>query len=244
MEKNVLKEFRRYIQLFFLSVVILVTVFLGNNKTHLLCPNNINCVFFSNLHSPYFILTGGFLLSLIILIITAFQGRYFCGYICPIGAIQDFIGIKAKNNTPKKLFFLKYILMLFITIFSFVSGKIVYQKICPVELLAGKIPYYEFGFGILIFILFLSIFWKRFFCSTLCPYGALMNIVQYITFKLSKGKFPKPIVDKSCISCGICEKNCFLDLNPTSEKVFDQIECLRCKECLTNCPIEIKKNEK
>ena len=237
-----MKIFRKYIQLFFLSIVVLVFIFVGNSKTHLLCPNNVNCIVFSNLQTPIFIITGGFILSLIILLVSAFFGRSFCSYVCPIGTIQDFLGFKAKNKIPKLLFYLKYFILLLIAIGSFVSGKIIYQKICPVELLAGKIPYYEFGFILLLISTIVSIFWKRFFCVTLCPYGALMNIVQAIVFKISKGKFPKTIIDSDCVNCGICKKNCYLDLNPVSNNIFDNVECLRCKECLDTCPIEIKKS--
>ncbi len=240
MKKN---KLRLYSQLLFLSATILIFIFLGNSKTHLICPNNVNCVLFSNLHSSYFFLSIGFILSILILIITAFFGRYFCSYVCPIGAIQDFIGFKAKMKHPKFLFFLKYIILFSIIIGSYFSGKIIYQNVCPVEFLAGKIPYYNLGFTILSIITLISIFWKRFFCTTFCPYAALMNITQWLMLKISQGKFPKSLSPSKCVHCGICKSHCSLDIEVDSKNPFDIVECIRCGECLDSCPIQ-KKNKR
>jgi polyferredoxin len=235
-----MKNIRKYSQLFFLSIVVLTIIFLGNTKTHLVCPNNINCVLFSNLHSSYFILSIGFILSIIILIVTAFFGRYFCSYVCPIGAIQDFLGFKAKIKYPKFMFFLKYIILLAIILGSYFSGKIIYQNICPVEFLAGKIPYYNIGFILLSVITLTSIFWKRFFCTTLCPYAALMNITQWLMLKISKGKFPKSLSSSNCVHCGICQSHCSFGIKVDSKEAFDVVECIRCGECLEVCPMRKK----
>lgn len=235
-----INKLRLYSQLIFLSATILVIIFLGNTKTHLICPNNVNCILFSNLHSAYFILSIGFILSIVILIFTAFFGRFYCSYICPIGTIQDFIGFRAKMKYPKILFFLKYVILLFIILGSYFSGKIIYQNICPVEFLAGKIPYYNLGFSLLSIITLLSIFWKRFFCTTLCPYAALMNIIQWLMLKISKGKFPQSLSSSKCVHCGVCESHCSLNLKVDSTKSFDIVECIRCGECLEVCPMRKK----
>ncbi len=234
-------KLRTFTQLIFLSALILTFIFLGNTKTHMICPNSINCVLFSNLHSSHFALTIGFILSVIILIVTAFFGRFFCSYVCPIGAIQDFLGYKAKMKHPRFLFILKYIIFFSVIIGSYFSGKIIYQNICPVEFLAGKISYYNLGFGVLAVITILSIFWKRFFCTTLCPFAALMNITQWIMLKISNGKFPKSLASKKCVHCGICASHCSLGLQVDSVKSFDIVECIRCGECLDVCPMRKKR---
>ena len=241
-----INKYRLYIQLFFLTLIVLILIFLGNSKTHLVCPNYVNCVLLSNLQTPLFIISIGFVLSIIIILSTIFYGRYFCGYVCPIGTIQDLVGFKAKRKYPKSLFYLKYLILITTSIGSYLSGKIIYQKVCPVEMLAGKIPYYEIGFALFTIIIILSIFWKRFFCVTLCPYGALLNVFQTITYKISNGKFPKSLAPKNCLSCGICKNNCPMGISVYSKDVFDTIECIRCSECLEVCPIkkkEAKSNE-
>lgn len=45
------------------------------------------------------IILPGIIFSIVMLILTFILGRFFCGWVCPMGSIIDFLGIKAKNRT-------------------------------------------------------------------------------------------------------------------------------------------------
>lgn len=235
---NKINKIRLYIQLIFLSAFVLILLFLGNSKTHLACPNNINCVLFSNLQNPGFLASIGFYLSLLILIFTVFSGRKFCAYICPLGTVQDILGfIKIKKQTVSPvLYYLKYIVLILILIGSYLSGKIIYQSICPVEVIAGKINFLTIGFWVVILMFIASIIWRRFFCIVFCPYAALMNIAQFIMIKISGNRFPLKKQPNSCVECTLCSKKCSMGAELVSDKIKDNLECIRCTDCYEVCP--------
>lgn len=45
------------------------------------------------------IILPGIIFSIVMLVLTFILGRFFCGWICPLGSIIDCLGIKAKNKT-------------------------------------------------------------------------------------------------------------------------------------------------
>jgi MauM/NapG family ferredoxin protein len=68
------------------------------------------------------VLLGGLIYSTLLLISTFILGRGFCGFICPLGALQDFIaalkgiflrwtGIRTKEGAPMRLRLLKYFIL-------------------------------------------------------------------------------------------------------------------------------------
>lgn len=72
----------------------------------------------------------GLVFSCILLALTFIFGRFFCGWVCPLGGIMDIVGsfrIKHRKGTPffhKKLIFLKFFVLLVILFFSFAGAQI------------------------------------------------------------------------------------------------------------------------
>jgi polyferredoxin len=85
---------------------------------------------------------------------------------------------------------------------------------------------------IVIAVLFLlSVFIRNFWCRYLCPYGALLGIISF----LSPHKIKRNPV--SCIDCGKCARAC-----PSAIKVDKLItvisdECSSCLSCVDACPV-------
>jgi len=72
---------------------------------------------------------GIFLLSLIPLFLTLIFGRFFCGWICPMGAIQQFFTRLFKKSNKekvvnKKLLKLKYIILILVIVFAIMGSHI------------------------------------------------------------------------------------------------------------------------
>jgi len=85
--------------------------------------------------------------------------------------------------------------------------------------------------GIIALVIFIVmvIFRGRLFCNTLCPVGALLSLVsRYSLFRIS-------INQKSCISCGICEKTCKAEAINVKDFSVDTSRCVDCFNCVSSC---------
>lgn len=70
----------------------------------------------------------------------------------------------------------------------------------------------------------------RIYCNTICPVGALLGLFsKAAVFRLS--------IDKSsCVSCGLCERNCKSKCIDSKGKTLDFSRCVLCFNCAANCP--------
>ena len=194
---------------------------------------------------------GGFLMLL-----GALLGRFFCGWLCPFGLVQDLLYkipfIRKINRFPgdKVLRYLKYVILLvFVILMPLFVVDIVGQGapafckyICPSGTLLGGIPLvfknpalqvmvgflFHWKVAILLVTVFLSILIYRPFCKYICPLGA-----TYALF--NRASLYRLRVDKDqCINCGLCAKACKMGVDPV--KTPNSAECIRCGDCTKACP--------
>lgn len=139
-------------------------------------------------------------LGLVVLGLTAVLGRFFCGWICPLGTLQQIVSWIAgperrkryKINRYKKWFSLKYIVLTVLLAWAALGTNHI-GWLDPIPLLhrafasgirplwhGGAVPAGWISFGILASILLLSAMTPRFFCRALCPLGALMGVVARV----------------------------------------------------------------
>lgn len=189
----------------------------------------------------------------IILLFGITFGRTICGYLCPMGLLQELIykiptyKIK-KNKVTKILSYLKYII-LFVLVFlipfmySFQNFPVpaFCKYICPSGTLEGAIGIllnpanadkfsmlgllFTRKFIILSIILLSAAFIYRAFCRFLCPLGALYGL--FAKFSIIGVR----VNDSKCIDCGRCISKCPVDIM----KVGDA-ECVHCGKCIDHCP--------
>lgn len=222
-----------------------------------------------------------FLLSLIPLFLTLIFGRFFCGWVCPFGAINQFFSWlfrkskKEKREVHKPLLKVKYFLLVAIVVaalfgtnlvgwfdpFSLLTRSASISVNPPVNYIVqeslksgakdtgiiskGVKPVYELArktiltnkqrvytqsvfIGlILIFLLMMNLYRRRFFCNYICPLGALYGIFSRIgLFNLK--------TNSSCISCNACSRNCTYNGSPYKD--YMKSECLTCFNCIPDCP--------
>ena len=175
-----------------------------------------------------------FLPSVFVLIITAFLGRVFCSWFCPLGSSFDFLGFLKRDKfffKTKKLKNIKIFILLSLIILLYIFGIQLFFIFDPIIVLTqsltfiwiGKLPY------ILIVFLGLSlIFSSRFYCQNLCPLGALFSI--FSKFRILNRKV------ENCDKCLLCYKKCpafAIDENIDS---YYKRECLTCFKCKDTCP--------
>ncbi|MEX1258389.1 MAG: 4Fe-4S binding protein [Gemmatimonadota bacterium] len=163
---------------------------------------------------------------------TLFFGRVFCGFLCPFGALQDFlervVPRRFQRELPRALheraFYLKYGILALIVL-PVVAG-------IPLNLF----HYFE-PFGTVFFwspslllwaiaggILVASAIVPRFYCRYACPLGAALAVVSVVSpFRIRRVE--------QCQLCKVCEQKC-----PTGAirgHEIDFKECVRCNVCET-----------
>ena len=77
----------------------------------------------------------------------------------------------------------------------------------------------------------LSIFIRNFWCRYLCPYGALLGIIGFLSpFKIKRNP-------TSCIDCNLCAKACPSFIKVDKVLTVRSDECNTCLSCVDACPV-------
>ena len=182
------------------------------------------------------------LIPAVIMIIAAiFFGRIFCGWVCPMGLIQDFSSFgKKKKWIPEWFRLIKYAILLGGLILPVFLDWTFLEWLTPLPLFTQALVPFRVGIswthgGIAIFILsviFSAVSEKRAWCRYICPLGAVLSlssIFKYLRMRVEKDK---------CINCLKCDKHCsmgVMDVENQSGLRWDT-ECILCINCRDLCP--------
>ncbi len=242
--------------LFFLYVSTLVVLkFLSENgieigahfaDLHAVCPfgavETLGRViqsgkFIPKTNQSNFWILGGVMLSTILF------GSLFCGWLCPLGSVQDWVGKIGKkflkkryNKIPLKLDRLlgnaRYLLLALIVIQTTKQLSLMFTKIDPYYALfhfwtGEALPLSIIILGV---ILLLSLFVSRPWCRWFCPFGAIQGIFQLLSpWKIRRDS-------NSCIDCNKCTKSCPMNIDVAKLEKVNDTRCNRCQECIDSCP--------
>ena len=199
---------------------------------------------------PYLFLTFIFIFVTVLL-----WGRgVFCGWVCPYGAMTEFLNRLCMKFFPKlrigvsekihwKLIYLKY------AIFALIAGVSFYSFMLS-EYLAEVEPFKTFVLKLMrpwqfvfyfVMITAGSVIIYRAYCRYLCPLGAALAIPSF--FKLI------PLIKLKrhdlCGKCKICGRECNYQAVRPDGSIYTP-ECMECLECQVNywdedkCPALIK----
>ncbi|WP_319475878.1 4Fe-4S binding protein [Marispirochaeta aestuarii] len=253
---------RRVVQIFFLLLITLIAVnhtleergieipLVGSASLHAVCP-------FGGVVSVYQYAAAGtftkkihessFILMIIVFALALAFGPVFCGWICPLGTVQEFIsrigrrifGKRHNRFIPRAadryLRYLRYLVLGWVIYATAVSGVLVFADYDPYYALfnfwTGEVAIS--AFVILALVLLAALFVERPFCKYACPYGAvlgLFNIVRIFGIKRNAD---------TCINCRACDRACPMNIQvSTAGRVRDH-QCISCLECSseTACPV-------
>ena len=195
----------------------------------------------------------GFYVFGILMLYGLMLGRTICGWLCPLGLIQELLHkiptpkLK-KNRVTRALSYLKYILLAVFAIgitawYGIAHGVAVpgfCKYICPagtfegaIFLLSNPANANDFSmlnilftrkFVIMLVIGLACVFCYRSFCRFICPLGAIYGFFSKVAVVGVK-------VDATrCNHCGSCVRSCGMDVRHVGDH-----ECIHCAKCMDVC---------
>lgn len=250
---------RTGIQLGFFGLVALIVTnhaldgalpLLANANLHAVCP-------FGGVVSVYQFATTGTLVRKIhessmvlggIVIVTAlFVGPAFCGWICPFGSLQEWIGRIGKKFTGGRfnrfiparldsyLRHLRYAVLIWVIYVTARSGELIFEAYDPYYALfnfwSGEVAIT--GFIALGLVVLASLFVERPFCKYACPYGAFLGIFNlFRVFGIRRNA-------DTCINCKACDRTCPMIIPVSTAGTVRHHQCISCLKCTSEqaCPV-------
>jgi ferredoxin-type protein NapH len=170
----------------------------------------------------------GFMLLLFALV--RFRGRFYCGWICPMGAFQERVLAKVSLKRPmlplfKKAWFKWLVLVLML---GLLTGRLIMSEGDPEAIGATFVMMWTLSTG---FAVALGLVWRpRSWCS-FCPMGTMQGVLAPKVHRIH--------VSAACRQCGLCRKACPVEIDPGSFKeqgVVPGKDCMRCLNCVAACP--------
>ncbi|HVP13868.1 MAG TPA: 4Fe-4S binding protein [Phycisphaerae bacterium] len=235
---------RRAVQLAFLAVTV-VGVFVIRGNAERWCP-------FGGVEALYtYFREGNMLCSLsvsnlyilaAVLLITLLFRRAFCGYMCPVGAISEWlgsagrrIGITAKevpHRLDRGLAILKYPLLAVILILTYRTGELMFRGFDPCYALLSRhgADITLWAYVVAGIIAAASLMVTIPFCRWLCPLAAVLHL--FSRFSLTRVRRDP----QACLDCARCSKACPMGIKVHQVPRVTAARCLSCLNCIAACP--------
>jgi polyferredoxin len=192
-----------------------------------------------------------------IIILTIFLGRFYCGWICPLGALQDWSALLRKSNAKRDMeinrhrpvYRLKYLILIAFLVMA-VFGILQIGLIDPIVLTTrafatSMFPSIDRGSGLLfvsarefqlgwialallLAILIAAYIRPRLWCKLVCPLGALLGLLsRWSIFHIIRK-------EPTCTDCELCIAQCQAGADPDTR--LRKSECMLLFNCLETCP--------
>ena len=187
----------------------------------------------------------------ILLLFGVTLGRTVCGWICPLGWIQELLH---RIPTPKirksawtrTLTWLKYVVLAVFVIALPLGYGLAYdlplpafcKYLCPAGTLEGAMGLlptnpdffsmlgllFTRKFVILLIVALVCVFCYRSFCRFLCPLGAIYGLFNRFSVLGVR------VDPNRCNQCGACIRHCEMDIRAVGDH-----ECIHCGKCMEHC---------
>ena len=233
----------RFGSLFLIHVLILLHVYyFGSDKV-----GSIDFQEFFHSFIKLGVINAGVILVIVAFSFTLFFGRFFCGWACHFGAIQELswsilkkLNIKPKTIDSKLVTVLPLIILLNFYILPniFHAFKNPWSNIQVIlnepdiwaflpNFIIGTLTFFIDGFLIVYFL------GKKGFCRFICPWGAFLKLPTSLSFfKVRK--------TGECTFCHVCTDQCPIGIDVSYEiNKFNKVvssNCTSCLNCTQGCP--------
>lgn len=193
---------------------------------------------------------AGLTIFLAIVVMAFLFRKGFCAYICPVGFLSNLIEragrkVGLAKMPPRKvdivLTGIKYLLLGFFAYTVFISMdlrsvqeflKAPYNMVADAKMLNFFTSPSTTSLIVVGALAAISFFIRNAWCRYLCPYGALLGLVSWLS--------PTAVSrdESSCITCGKCRTGCPAGIAVDEKRLVRTPECIGCAECIGNCPVD------
>lgn len=224
--------------------------FLSSVSLHAICPFGGVETLYSLLAYDLYIAKihpSSLVLFAVIMVGSLLFGPVLCGYICPLGSIQEWVGkigrriFKRRYNhfIPKSLDkAMRYLRYLSLGAVLYLTAKTLTLVFVEVDPYYALFNFYsgEVATGALLVLgatLIGSLFVERPWCKYACPYGALLGLTNLIRI------FPIRRKTATCIDCKACDVACPMNIEVSTRTTVRDHQCISCHECTSeaHCPV-------
>jgi ferredoxin-type protein NapH len=223
-----LKDFRQ--PLLFLSIIIL-GFYLGSSLDPISGIFNI-------IPKTGFTFDVSLIIMAIAVFLSLFLGRFYCGWICPLGAVQELIHPQTKIRMPAApdsvLKYLKYLILLIFLYLAWRTGDNLWSHYEPLKVLV-----HFNGSALAVFLLIVtlavSVLIERPFCRYICPLGAIFALTSRLALFKMRADAGTCMVCGKCTD-GDCPMNAIQAVNTITDlPKIDDAECINCLQCQNFC---------
>ncbi len=167
------------------------------------------------------------------LILSSQRGRFYCGWLCPMGAFHERFLSKVSLHRPVPLFFKSswFRWLVFVVMMGFMMSRL---WVAWGDLKAVGSVFRTMWIVSMTLAIGLGVYFRARAWCIICPMGAMQGVVSNKTYLLT--------VADTCVQCKKCQRVCPIATYPGGFKkeagLFQvpSIDCLRCFNCVTNCP--------
>ena len=239
-----MKILRHSVQVIFL-LVVLGAVFIFKGNAEVWCPFGGLEAFYTYFYQgnmPCSLGVSNFYILAAVILLTLFVKRAFCSYMCPIGAVSEWLYMAGRRiklpmlNLPAKidgvLSMLKYVVAAVILFLTYQAGELIFRAVDPCYALISRhgedITFWAYVVVGLVTIS--SLFFKLPFCRWLCPLGAVLNLFSRFGLTRIKRNIG------TCTNCSQCAKACPSSIPVDKVEQVAHARCLSCFNCVDVCP--------
>jgi polyferredoxin len=200
--------------------------------------------------------TSSLVLSVTVLVLALVGRGFFCGWLCPMGTVQEMVHAAGRAVTDRvpplrrlrrrlerragtgrwaridqSLRWGRWVVLAWAIIGGAVTGTMVFREADPwIALLLVAEFEFSLAFVVLIATLVLALVIERPFCRYACPLGA----VQALAGKLSPIAVQRDA--SACLDCDLCNQACPMAIPVNTRTRVTDTSCTGCLECVGACP--------
>ena len=212
-------------------------------------PIDAFCPFGALETAPLYLTTGSFLqktapsnfwLLGAIVLVTLLFGSVFCGWICPLGTLSDWLYKFRKAIFPNALAIsakvtdiLSYgrlLTLAGIVYFSWLLKKLWFEEYDPYKTIFHMNVEGATGWLIIGMFVVASLMVERAWCRFLCPLGAFNGLLSHFSFwNIERDQ-------ATCIHCNKCDRLCPTGILVSDKERLTDSRCIKCMQCVDACP--------